>query len=173
VHSNHALAVHGPGEAGEGDALVTRSTDLALAVFTADCLPILLAARGEVAAVHAGWRGLASGVIAAAVAQIDEEVAAAWIGPAIGRCCYEVGADVAAAVADASAPDVVGTGAGKRPHLDLVAAARHQLRSAGVASERIHALGPCTRCDATSLWSYRRDGPGTGRNVAFIWRRAV
>ena len=92
----------------------------------------------------------------------------AWIGPAIGACCYEVGDEVALEVAAASAPEVVVPGRAERPHLDLAAAALAQLRRAGVGA--VVRVAACTHCDETTLWSYRREGKGAGRNLAFIWR---
>ncbi len=159
-----------PGDNGPGDALTTARADLGLVVVTADCVPVLLSAGTGIAAVHAGWRGLAEQIVAVAVGRLrrrEGSEATAWIGPAIGPCCYEVGEDVADRVGDASSPAVVHAKARGRPHLDLAAAARFQLRQVGV--EDIRVLEICTRCDPR-LWSYRRDGARCGRNVAVIWR---
>jgi hypothetical protein len=157
------------GECGAGDALFAAEPGLALAIATADCLPVLLASPQGVAAVHAGWRGLAHGVLAPAIAALGAPAeVAAWIGPAIGQCCYEVGDEVAQQVADASSIAVTQPGPRGRPHLDLAAAARHQLEAAGIS--QVELLISCTQCDQR-LWSYRRDGKGAGRNLAFIWRR--
>ena len=172
VHSARSLSVERPGLGGEGDAMTTRREGLALAVFTADCLPVLLATSDSIAAVHAGWRGLVGGVLGVAVRGLDDSHAPrAWIGPAIGACCYEVGDEVAIAVADASAPSVLRRGRREKPHLDLAAAARHQLVAAGVAAADITTIDLCTRCQLDRLWSYRRDRDAAGRNVAFIWRQ--
>lgn len=165
VHSARAVEA-APGPCGEADALVVRRPALAATVAVADCVPVLLAGRGAVAAVHAGWRGLAAGVIAAAVERMGA-VEAAWIGPAIGPCCYEVSEEVAAAVAAASAPEIRRPGRGARPHLDLPAAARAQLARAGV--RRVTILRHCTRCRSEWLESHRRDGERAGRNLALIW----
>ena len=89
------------------------------------------------------------------------------LGPAIGPCCYEVGDEVAARVAAVSDPTVVVPSRGPRPHLDPHAAILSQLRQAGV--EQVHRVPDCTHCSADSLWSYRREGPGAGRNLALIW----
>ena len=165
-----------PGSSGDGDALVTDRSALALTVVTADCVPILLAvheggAAVRLAAVHAGWRGLVQRIVAATLARLDAPGSAvtAWIGPAIGPCCYEVGDDVARQVAAASSGDILRPGRRGRPHLDLVAAAREQLRQGGVRDVR--QVVACTRCDEDRLWSYRRDGAAAGRNVAAIWWR--
>ncbi len=168
VHSARVLEAQ-PGECGEGDAVVTEERGLALAVATADCVPVLIAGERRLAAVHAGWRGLAAEVVARAVEALGEPATAlrAAIGPAIGPCCYEVGEDVAGAVAAVSDPAVVLPGRGARPHLDLQAAARHQLARLGV---RADIVARCTRCHPQELWSYRRDGAAAGRNLAFLWR---
>ncbi|HVS01294.1 MAG TPA: polyphenol oxidase family protein [Thermoanaerobaculia bacterium] len=158
-----------PGFCGRGDALVTSRPGLAPSVITADCVPLLLASPASVAAVHAGWRGIVAGVVSSALARLDEpDRAAAWIGPAIGPCCYEVGPEVADQVVAAAGPEVVRPGPGPRPHLDLRLAVARQLAHRGVT--RVHQVGPCTRCHPELLWSYRRDGERAGRNIAYIWR---
>lgn len=170
VHSDRVLAAR-EGFCGRGDALWTGQPGLALSVITADCVPLLLAGGGRAAAVHAGWRGVVAGVVERAVAALGVAPGelAAWIGPAIGVCCYEVGEEVAERVAAASQPGVVAPGAGRggRPHLDLAGAVRHQLVHAGVPEPRI--VLRCTRCDPERLWSYRREGDGVGRNIAYVW----
>ena len=161
IHSATVLPAH-PGHCGEGDALFGDAPDLALSVVTADCLPVLLVGPRGLAAVHAGWRGLVGGVIPAALEKLGG-AETAWIGPTIGPCCYEVGEEVAEQFpAETVVP-------GPKPHLDLIAAARLQLQ--GVEDVRV--LGICTRCAADKLYSYRREGKGVGRNVAFIWRRGT
>lgn len=169
VHSDRVLPARS-GRCGEGDALITDQPGLVLSVVVADCVPVLLAGERELAAVHAGWRGLAAGVIGRTLESLAAPAAAltAWIGPAIGPCCYEVSDEVAAAVVAASTPAARRTCTGQRPHLDLVAAAREQLTHRGVTDVR--AVDVCTRCHADQLWSYRREGPGGGRNHGFVWR---
>ena len=175
VHSARVLTASGPGRCGEGDALVTGVPRLATTVVTADCVPLLVEAGERVAAVHAGWRGVVAGVVGATVDRLLAEGApptgrwTAWIGPAIGPCCYEVGEDVAERVAAASGPEAVVVRPGGRPHVDLAAAVRRQLASRGAVDVRTLAL--CTRCEEESLWSYRRSGARAGRNLAAIWRR--
>ncbi len=172
-HSAEALRVEEPGFRGEGDALVVSRPGVAATVFVADCVPVLIAAGESVAAVHAGWRGLAGGVLTSAKRAMkraggaDPGTAEAWIGPAIGPCCYEVGEDVAREVEAASGAEVVIRRPGRKPHLDLVLAASKQLAALGV--DRASSSGRCVRCDP-EWWSYRRDGAGAGRNYAFIWR---
>lgn len=172
IHSTRALQAKA-GACGEGDALFTEEAGLALSVITADCVPVLLAAPDRLAAVHAGWRGIAGKIVAETLRAAGgrPEDFAAWIGPSIGPCCYEVGEDVAAQVAAASAPEVAVTGGGGpagKPHLDLYEAVRRQLEAAGVREVRV--IRACTRCDEERLWSYRREGKGAGRNMGFIWR---
>ena len=167
IHSATVLAAR-RGACGEGDALVTEHARLALSIATADCVPVLLAGAQGLAAVHAGWRGLVGGVIAAALERLGGRGWTAWVGPAIGPCCYEVGDDVAAEVARASTTEAVVATGREKPHLDLYVAAVHQLRVGGV--EHVEVARGCTRCDAERLHSYRREGRAAGRNLAFIWR---
>lgn len=170
VHSARVLQAS-PGEAGEADALVTHDTEIALTIKTADCVPVLLATTDRIAAAHAGWRGLVSGVIGATLSRLGElpDATEAWIGPAIGPCCYEVGDEVAAQLAAASTWDIVSTRPGRKAHVDLHAAAIHQLSAHGV--KRIHRVDLCTRCHQDILWSYRGEGDKAGRNWAMIWRQ--
>lgn len=179
LHSSRVVGAR-QGRSGEGDALVGDG-GLALSVVTADCVPVLIAAGERVAAVHAGWRGIADGIVAATVARLVKEAEAAgeepdpsawsaWIGPAIGACCYEVGPDVAERVRAESAEDaVLPQPGGRRPHLDLPIAAVAQLARAGIGTVR--PVLWCTRCEPDRLHSYRRDQQSASRNHAFIWRR--
>ncbi len=165
VHSNRVLEADQPGRAGRADGIVVGLAGLAATVAAADCVPVLLAAPGRVAAVHAGWRGLAAGIVESAARGLDRPVA--WIGPAIGPCCYEVGEDVASAVVAASDESIRRPGPKARPHLDLALAAAVQLASAH--AERIQVLRHCTSCRVDWLESHRRDGEAAGRNLASIW----
>jgi hypothetical protein len=152
------------------DAMYTASAGLPLAVLTADCLPIVMASpvHGVVAVVHAGWRGLAAGLLARAAALFEEpkEVRVA-VGPAIGPCHYEVGEDVALAVAAGSEVGAVTERRGARIALDLVATARAVLRAAGI--RRVADTGLCTACERRRFFSYRRDGE-TGRQAGIAMR---
>jgi YfiH family protein len=172
------------GACGEGDALVVRSAGLAAAIATADCVPVVVVGRDAAVAVHAGWRGVVAGVVPRALAALSAAGAtdlAAFVGPAIGGCCYQVGADVAAAVVAASAASVLvvePTAAGEParprrdlPHVDLRRAVASQLATGGVAA--ITLVEACTRCRAGQLESYRRDGERAGRNLALVWREAT
>ncbi|MFL6196988.1 MAG: polyphenol oxidase family protein [Thermoanaerobaculia bacterium] len=170
IHSATVLQAH-PGFCGEGDALVTEEAGLALSVITADCVPVLVAGPHGLAAIHAGWRGIVGGIIPAALERMAgrPQEWTAWIGPTIGACCYEVGEDVASPVVAASGPEVAVPGPAGKPHLDLQKAARIQLERFGVG--QVAVLARCTRCDEETLWSYRREGKGAGRNLGLIWRQ--
>ena len=154
------------------DGLVTDVPGLPLAVLAADCATVLLADRRRrvVAAVHAGRRGLAGGVVETAVgtmldlgAHRDDLVAA--VGPAIGACCYEVGDDVAAEVVEAVPAARATTRAGTTG-LDLVAGVRAVLAHEGV--QRVTAAGGCTAHQPGTYFSHRRDGV-TGRQAGVVW----
>ena len=167
IHSDAVLAAEA-GCSGEGDALTTERHDLGLAIATADCVPVVVGGRSGLAVIHAGWRGIAAGVVARAVERLPVRAAdaVAWIGPSIGPCCYEVGDDVAAQVVTASSEEALRAGPRGRPHLDLGAAVAAQLVALGISrSERVDV---CTRCD-DRLNSYRRDGATAGRNWTLAW----
>ena len=168
IHSRRVLPAQ-PGLCGEGDALWTREPGIALCVVTADCVPVLFAGAQSVAAAHAGWRGIVAGVVSATLEALPEAPAAltAWIGPAIGPCCYEVGEDVARQVVEAT-DTTARRETPAKPHLDLKRAVEVQLHRAGVSDVR--RVDFCTRCEAEDLFSYRREGPGGGRNRSLIWR---
>jgi YfiH family protein len=160
------------------DAIVSRVPGVPVGVVTADCVPVLLAARGgrAVAAVHAGWRGLALGVIESAVAALrraagTDAALVAAIGPHIGPCCYEVDAPVIDALARRFPLSLDAALRPTRPGhalLDLGALARDALVRAGLPVACIGACGACTHCDPVRFHSYRRDGPSAGRLVHFI-----
>ena len=153
--------------AAEEDGQAIALADVAALVFVADCLPVMLAGDGAVAALHCGWRGLAAGIVAEGVAALRELGAAgalsAALGPGARGCCYEVGEEVHAAFAG-----VPGARAGER-NLDLPAIARRRLGEAGV--ETVHDTGLCTICAGDELFfSHRRDGGLTGRQAGIVWR---
>jgi purine-nucleoside/S-methyl-5'-thioadenosine phosphorylase / adenosine deaminase len=190
-------------DAPQADALVTRSPELLLSVQTADCVPILLADTRHrvVAAIHAGWRGTLARIAVKALGRMRMEFGTrtgdvvAALGPAIGRCCYEVGPEVAQAFATqfpAAADWFDGPfeqlSHGEEPlwlpwltmmppghvpppprvQLDLRAANRWQLVDAGVPESKIDVSDLCTACRADLLFSYRREGAKTGRMMAVI-----
>jgi polyphenol oxidase len=153
----HGTRVVVDGEGGEdADGQVTTRPGVAAIVLVADCLPVALVGPDAAGVVHAGWRGLAAGVLEAGVAALGEGPVAAAIGPGIGPCCYEVGDDVRA---------VFGTG---ERTLDLKAQARARLQAAGVTE--IHDCGLCTACDPQRFFSHRRDNGVTGRQAGLAWR---
>lgn len=160
----------GNAEPRRADASLARIPGTVCAVLTADCLPVLLcdAAGSRVAAVHAGWRGLAAGVLENAVAALESSSLLAWLGPAIGPQVFEVGTEVRQAFVIPH-PDSAGafTPAGEgKWRADLYALARQSLRRAGV--ERIYGGGWCTFSDPERFYSYRRDGV-TGRMATLVW----
>jgi YfiH family protein len=150
----------------EADAQVTSRPGVALAALTADCLPIAVAGGGAAAIIHAGWRGLDLGVIAAGVAALRERAGEgrieAAIGPGAGRCCYEVGDEVRDAFA------AYGPGVRDGRCIDLKAIARAQLLAAGV--DEVHDADVCTICsDPELFFSHRRDRGVTGRQAGVVW----
>ena len=151
----HSTVVHRAGSRGaDGDGLWSDEPGEPMLALGADCLPIAVARTGgerALAVLHAGWRGLADGLVAVGVAALGDGAKAAVVGPAIGPCCYEVGEDVAALFDD----DLTVAG-----RLDLWAAAERALRRAGV--ERIERLDLCTRCHPELFFSHRRDGRARG-----------
>lgn len=157
----------------EADASVTQARGTVCAVQTADCLPVLLCDRAgtTVAAVHAGWRGLAAGVIDAALANLRRPPAQimAWLGPAIGPDAFEVGDDVR----DVFLATDDRTGAAFRQRAvgkwraDLYQLARLRLQRLGV--ENVYGGGYCTVTEHARFFSYRRDGAKTGRMATLIW----
>ncbi len=176
----------------EADAAWTDAPGMACTVLVADCLPVLLAARDgrAVAAAHAGWRGLAAGVLEATVTALQQGAGVppgdqlAWLGPAIGPQAFEVGADVLQAfgVVPGPAPDPASPLSGyfvyrPRPDgaprwlADLAGLARARLQAAGLPLAQISAAKACTWTQASELFSFRRDGV-TGRLAAAIWLRS-
>lgn len=164
----------GPGDTVAGaDGLFTQTPGIALAVTCADCVPLVLASpkQGLAAVVHAGWRGMAAGIIdgAARLFEDPQDVRVA-IGPSIGPCHYEVGEDVALAVAAAYESGAVTERRKGRLYLDLAATARAALRAIGV--RKVEDTGLCTACERRRFFSHRRDG-ATGRQLALAMRLDV
>ena len=154
------------------DACFSRRPGRVCAILTADCLPILLAAESGdlIAAAHAGWRGLACGVIEALVAALPSPPGKlmAWLGPAIGPQHFEVGPEVRAALLerDPGAEDAFVPNARGRFMADLGTVARRRLAASGVS--RTYGGGPCTFGEKERYFSHRRDGV-TGRQATLIW----
>ena len=188
VHGADVLRVEhddpiGQEAAARADAIVCRSPGRSIAIVTADCLPILACCESgnAVAAIHAGWRGLAKGVVEAGVAALREistpgERIRAVIGPHIGRCCYEVdepvleamslrfGAEAVRCASTSTAATVPG-----HAQLSLAALANAALERAGVPSELRDTLAhSCTSCEIQRFHSFRREGKSAGRMVHFI-----
>jgi polyphenol oxidase len=150
----------------EADGQATARPGIAPMVLTADCLPIAVAGNGAVAMLHAGWRGLAGGIIDEGVRALSElggtgHLTAA-IGPGAGGCCYEVGEDVHARFSS------YGEEVHREGRLDLKAIARAQLERSGV--DEVHDAGLCTICSPAELFfSHRRDRGVTGRQAGVAW----
>jgi YfiH family protein len=169
----------------EADALVSGDGGVVLGVFVADCVPALIvdSRSGAIAAAHAGWRGTIAGVLPAVVRALRDEFGArpgdlrVALGPAIGRCCFEVGAEVVAGLAgmsgaaDAAVVTPSPRGAPGKWHVDLKAANRLLLESAGVPPDAIDAAPDCTSCDRVRFFSYRRDRDRTGQQMGIVARR--
>ncbi|MGE0482812.1 MAG: peptidoglycan editing factor PgeF [Gammaproteobacteria bacterium] len=173
VHGDYVARLDEPPRGLCADAAITRVPGLACVVMVADCVPILLCtANGdEVAAVHAGWRGLAAGIVARTVASFATRPSRllAWVGPCIGADAYVVDASLRTRflTLDAGA-ETCFQHRSTRWHLDLHALARRQLDGAGVGA--VHGAPCCVHADAERFYSYRRDGV-TGRMAALIWIR--
>jgi purine-nucleoside/S-methyl-5'-thioadenosine phosphorylase / adenosine deaminase len=160
VHGSTVLIPDRPGQAGDADALLTDDRGIVLLVATADCVPVVIEGERSTAMIHAGWRGMAQGVVAAGVEAMrdagDRPLRAA-IGPSIGPCCYEVGPEVLDALAPCHAVTTWGT-----PSVDLWAAAAAQLDGLELWRAEV-----CTFTNQEYL-SYRRDGT-TRRQVSVTW----
>ena len=177
VHSARVVEL-GPGFDAhpEADASFTREAGRVAVVLTADCLPVLFCDRAGsiVAAAHAGWRGLADGILEATVTamQVDTAELLVWLGVAIGPEAFEVGDDVRRAFVerdpDAAAAFVPHPGGGEGKWLaDIYQLARIRLRNVGVTA--VYGGGRCTFNERDAFFSYRRDGV-TGRMAALVWR---
>jgi YfiH family protein len=172
VHGAEVIAVESAPPRPRADGAVARTRHAVCAVLTADCLPVLLASRagGTVGIAHAGWRGLAAGVVEAVVARMGVPPAGlvAWLGPAIGPRAYEVGQDVhdAFVAADPDAAQAFAPRGAGRYLADLYALARRRLAAAGVAA--VHGGGFCTHAERDRFYSYRRDRT-TGRFASLVW----
>lgn len=156
------------------DGLMTSRSGVVCAVLTADCLPVVLAAAdgGEVAVAHAGWRGLAAGILESAIAAMTGEPAdlLAWLGPAISQAAFEVGNEVRDAflAKDAGAAECFRANERGRWQADLYGLAARRLEGAGV--RRVHGGGRCTYAESEAFFSYRRDGQ-CGRMATLVYRR--
>jgi polyphenol oxidase len=175
VHGISVADLDADGRYGSADAAITAKVGKVCAILTADCLPIVFTTDSgdRVAAAHAGWRGLAAGVIGATVSALGAppEHLLAWLGPAIGPDHFEVGEEVREAMlkADSGASEAFKLGTRGRFMADLGLLARRQLKNLGV--ERVFGGGECTYAHPERYFSHRRDGV-TGRQATLIWREA-
>ena len=162
----------------ECDGFATNEPGLPLAVFTADCIPVLLqdAAHGVIAAVHCGWRGSTADILGAALEQMatlgaKPETISAAIGPGIGACCFEVGPEVAEGVDKLLSGETEGlirAGRGDRLFVDLKTANARRLRQLGVRPENIAVADECTMCAPDEFWSHRVTNGKRGVMTAVI-----
>lgn len=176
THSTHVYRIdqHPVLMLNEGDGLVTYQRGVALMMMTADCLPIVVtdADGEEVACLHAGWRGLANGIIEATIASMQNLPSYAWIGTAISQQNFEVGAEVKttflALDADFAQHFIPHTQAQDKYFADLTGLARAKLRALGI--EHITAAEQCSYADPAKFYSYRRQAK-TGRMATFVFRQ--
>ena len=172
VHG-HRILDFDRGDSGAADGAVTSKPGVVLAIMTADCLPVLLASKNgqRIAVAHAGWRGLASGVIGNAVRALGGEPGdlVAWLGPAIAQPAFEVGDEVRAAFVDRDPALAAAFESNPRGRwqADLFALARSALERSGV--HRVHGDVTCTYTEAETYFSHRRQAP-CGRMATLIWR---
>ena len=158
------------------DALVTNLSGVVLAVLTADCVPILLydPVREVVAAVHAGWRGTEAGIVRKTIEVMEKRFGSdpsdllAGVAPAIGKCCYEVGEDVASHFI--GYPDAIER-RGEKFMLDLPSINKEQMLAAGVPEKQIEMSGTCTACEVDQFFSYRKEQGCSGRFMSLIGLR--
>jgi len=180
VHSNrvHPIGWADKGEHRIGDGMVTNAPGIVLAIFTADCVPVLMvdAESGIVGALHAGWRGTLGGIAAegvsamAALGTHPHRIRVA-LGPSIGSCCFEIDAELAKHFVSRipAASVFCRAGCPGKKHLDLRGILRLQLQGAGVAAASITDVGPCTRCNSDRFFSRRAaGGAATGLQMSFI-----
>jgi len=189
LHQIHSDRVHIIKEAADqwnqadGDAMITQVKDYALAVQTADCLPVLIAdpIKKVAAAVHSGWRGTLARILQKTIGEMERafgsnpEHLVAAIGPGIRACCFEVSEDVADVFIKEFGESLATPAKSRRGKflVDLPEALRIQLESAGIKPENGHEMGVCTRCHADEFFSHRLEGDRSGRMMAVIGRMAV
>ena len=171
VHGNRVIKAGQVTQVEQADASYSEQAGVVCAVMTADCLPVLLATTegDKIAAIHAGWRGLLAGVIRHTVNALDATNIIAWLGPAIGPDCFEVGSEVKNAFVEQSANFSDGfKQINQNKYLaDIYRLATIELSSMGVT--QVYGGGFCTVTDKQRFYSYRRDGE-TGRMATLIWR---
>lgn len=180
VHGDRIVDVGDPAPKfkGEGDALATECDGVLVAISTADCVPILIVDPGRrvCAAVHAGWRGTLAGIAEKAVSHLrlrygcDPSDLRAALGPAIGRCCFEVGPEVIEAFEKKMGRQIEPfvERRGKKGMLDLRGLNQAALAKAGLAAECVQQVGPCTACESETFHSYRKEQGTPGRQTSFV-----
>lgn len=177
VHGTKVLNIEDtvPPEMTEADAIITARTGIAIAVQTADCVPILLFEPDKkiIGAVHAGWRGTLDNIAAKTIGAMAEtfdiqpsKIRAA-IGPSIGSCCYEVSEDITGRFSNNMNYEN-NNAAIKGRHIDLPIINRIQLQEAGLASANIETIDICTACRSDIFFSHRKEGGRTGRQLSLI-----
>lgn len=184
VHGDAIVSVDAasPSPAARADGLLTHAAGVAVAIATADCVPILLTDTGgeKVAALHAGWRGTLADIVGRAVGTLARDSGSraslqAAIGPSIGPCCFEVEADFQDRFVNQLGPEIRSCwhdGRAGHGMLDLRAVNRVLLRRAGLPDNAIFDIGPCTFCGDGGFASFRRDGARAGRQLSWIGRPA-
>jgi YfiH family protein len=170
IHSDRIVRAEdiAPGVFPEADGVISLDPSMVLCIRTADCVPLLMWAEDTpiIAAVHAGWRGLAQRIVSKTVDLMRAEGAHhihVSMGPSIGPCCYAVGSEVFDALE--AVPERTLDG---RPSVDLHRVATLQAKNAGISPDMIHQVQACTYCNKDSFFSYRREGEHTGRNISLI-----
>jgi polyphenol oxidase len=174
IHSDRIVRAEdiAPGVFPEADSVISMDPTMVLCIRTADCVPLLMWAEDAplIAAVHAGWKGLAKKIVSKTIdcmhAQGAQHIHVS-MGPSIGPCCYAVGAEVLEALE--TGPD---RRLGERSYVDLHRIAALQAKNAGVFPDMIHQVQACTYCNSDSFFSYRREGEHTGRNISLIGGRS-
>ena len=170
-HSADVVRVNAPVQHESCDSLITNRAGIMLAVTIADCVPILIydPVQRVVAAVHAGWRGTAAGIVRATIFALQAEYGCratnllAYVGPGAGACCYAVGTEVSGRFEPSVVEDRNGVA-----YIDLKEENKRQLMNEGVAQGRVFKSPECTICNAERFHSYRRDGNRSGRMMAVI-----
>jgi polyphenol oxidase len=180
VHGNrvHQIGLADDDARRVGDGMITDVPGIVLAIFTADCVPVLMidAEAGIVGALHSGWRGTLAGIAGEGIRAMtalgaDSHRVLVALGPSIGSCCFEVHAELAAHFVSHIPGAITCTRPGRsgKKHLDLRRILRLQLIEAGVAADSILDVGPCTRCNADRFFSRRAAGGATtGLQMSFV-----
>jgi len=168
VHGDRIVLAGDAAGLPEADGIISDDPDDMLGILTADCLPVLAWSDDPplIGALHAGWRGLANGIVAKGVKRMQSLGARdihVSLGPAIGPCCFEVGLDVALEFQGATVRHEHGG-----HFLDLWEIAASQAMEAGVERHAVRTVRLCTMCQAALFFSYRREGYATGRNISLI-----